>query len=70
MLNLTRTRATGPGKACKTKESKEDRSVPDTSSMTRNTVPQEISIQTDTSFRKGLSYDSYDIGSTKRRLSH
>jgi hypothetical protein len=44
--------------------------VPDTSSMTRNPVPQDISIRTDTSFRKGLSRGSYNIGSTKRRLSH
>jgi hypothetical protein len=62
--------STEQGKASKNEEPKEDRSVPDTSSMTRNAVPQEISIQTDTSFGKGLSCGSYDISSTKRRLSH
>lgn len=38
--------------------------------MTRNAVPQDISIQTDISYRKGLSCGSYDIGSTKCGLSH
>jgi hypothetical protein len=51
-------------------EAEEARSVPETSSMTRDAVPQEITDQTDTSLGKGLSCGSYDVRSTTRRLSH
>jgi hypothetical protein len=44
--------------------------VPDTSSITHDAVPHETTDRTDTSLGEGLSSDSYDVGSTKRRLSH
>ena len=44
--------------------------MPETSSITRNAVPQERTDQTGTSLEKGWSCDSFDVRSTKRRLSH
>lgn len=44
--------------------------MPDTSSITHNAVPHETIDRTDTSLGKGLSRDPYDVGPTKRRLSH
>jgi hypothetical protein len=48
----------------------EARSAPETSSMTRDPVPQEATDQTNTSPGKDLSRDTCDVRSTKRRLSH
>jgi hypothetical protein len=51
-------------------EAKEARSALEISSMTRDAVPQETTDQTDTSLGNDLACDSYDVRSTKRRLSH
>lgn len=44
--------------------------MPDTSSITHNAISHETIDRTDTSLGKGLLRDSYNVGPTKRRLSH
>ncbi|KAJ5370036.1 uncharacterized protein N7496_006128 [Penicillium cataractarum] len=61
--------STKQGKVSKTEELKDDRSVTNTFSITRNGFPEET-LFTDNPSWKNLSYSPYDMGSMTHRLPH